>query len=84
MALAEWISETKHNGGVYLFGTPAEETGRGKPGLLKAGWFKNVDVVMMSHPMKQTVLTLSNVNLEGYDITFHGRASHAQARRKME
>ena len=77
VALAEWISETKYNGSVYLFGTPAEETGRGKPGLLKAGWFKNVDVLMMSHPMKQTVLTLSNVNLEGYDITFHGRASHA-------
>ena len=75
--LAEWLMQSGHKGSVYLLGTPAEETGRGKPGMLKAGCFKNVDVAMMAHPMKSTTLMSKLVNLEGYDITFHGRAMHA-------
>ena len=75
--LAEWLMQSGHKGSVYLLGTPAEETGRGKPGMLKAGCFKNVDVAMMAHPMKSTTLMSRLVNLEGYDITFHGRAMHA-------
>ncbi len=73
--LAEMLGELK--GSVYLFGSPAEETGRGKPGLLREGWLKKADVAMMVHPMKFSALTSNMVNLEGYDITFHGRASHA-------
>ena len=45
--------------------------------MLKADCFKNVDVAMMAHPMKSTTLMSKLVNLEGYDITFHGRAMHA-------
>ncbi len=75
VTLAELLTDI--NGSVYLFGAPAEETGRGKPGLLAGGWFKKVDVAMMAHPMKFTALASNLVNLEGYDVTFHGRASHA-------
>jgi len=75
VVLAEMLGELK--GSVYLFGSPAEETGRGKPGLLREGWLKKADVAMMVHPMKFSALTSNMVNLEGYDITFHGRASHA-------
>ena len=75
VVLAEMLEEL--NGSVYLFGSPAEETGRGKPGLLREGWLKKADVAMMVHPMKFSALTSNMVNLEGYDITFHGRASHA-------
>ncbi|WP_307755666.1 amidohydrolase [uncultured Cloacibacillus sp.] len=75
VVLAEMLEELK--GSVYLFGSPAEETGRGKPGLLREGWLKKADVAMMVHPMKFSALTSNMVNLEGYDITFHGRASHA-------
>ena len=75
VTIAELLADLK--GSVYLFGAPAEETGRGKPGLLAGGWFKKVDVAMMAHPMKFTALASNLVNLEGYDITFHGRASHA-------
>ena len=38
VTLAELLTDI--NGSVYLFGAPAEETGRGKPGLLAGGWFK--------------------------------------------
>ena len=75
VVLAERLKELK--GSVYLFGSPAEETGKGKPGLLQGGWLKKADVAMMEHPMKFTALASNMVNLEGYDITFHGRASHA-------
>lgn len=75
VVLAEMLEELK--GSVYLFGSPAEETGRGKPGLLRESWLKKADVAMMVHPMKFSALTSNMVNLEGYDITFHGRASHA-------
>ena len=75
VVLAEMLEELK--GSVYLFGSPAEETGRGKPGLLREGWLKKADAAMMVHPMKFSALTSNMVNLEGYDITFHGRASHA-------
>ena len=77
VVLAEWLMQSGHKGSVCLLGTPAEETGRGKPGMLAAGCFKNVDVAMMAHPMKSTTLMSKLVNLEGYDITFHGRAMHA-------
>ena len=77
VTLAEWLMDSPYKGSVYLFGTPAEETGRGKPGLLEAGWFKKADVAMMTHPSKENIVTSGMINLEGYDITFHGRASHA-------
>ena len=77
VVLAEWLMQSGHKGSVCLLGTPAEETGRGKPGMLAAGCFKNVDVAMMAHPMKSTTLMSRLVNLEGYDITFHGHAMHA-------
>lgn len=66
-----------HDGSVYIFGTPAEETGRGKPKLIEDGYFNNVDVAIMAHPMKFHGLDSNLINLEGYDITFHGKASHA-------
>lgn len=77
VTLAEWLLNSDYKGSVYLFGTPAEETGRGKPGLLETGWFKKADVAMMTHPSKENIVTSGMINLEGYDITFHGRASHA-------
>lgn len=77
IALAERISG--QDGTVYLFGTPAEETGRGKPGLLDCGAFEGIDVAMMIHPNAKTILQSSMINLEGYDITFKGRTSHAAA-----
>lgn len=76
-ALGELLEE--HKGSVYLFGTPAEETGRGKPGLLAGGYFKKVDFAMMVHPMNFSALASDLINLEGYDITFRGKASHAAA-----
>lgn len=77
VVLAKILQECNIKGSVYILGSPAEETGRGKPGLLKAGWFKKVDVAMMVHPRKENLLTTNMINLEGYDITFSGKTSHA-------
>ena len=65
VTLAEWLLNSDYKGSVYLFGTPAEETGRGKPGLLETGWFKKADVAMMTHPSKENIVTSGMINLEG-------------------
>ncbi len=75
--LAELLAE--YPGTVTLLGTPAEETGRGKPGLLEAGFFAEVDAALMVHPHCFTVLKPTTTNLLGYDVTYHGKASHAAA-----
>lgn len=75
VVLGEMLSEFE--GSIYLLGSPAEETGRGKTGLIDAGYFKNIDIAMMVHPMKFTGLKTNMTNLEGYDVTFIGKASHA-------
>ncbi|MEG1798763.1 MAG: M20/M25/M40 family metallo-hydrolase, partial [Synergistaceae bacterium] len=49
VSLAAMLDEYK--GTVYLLGAPAEETGRGKPGLIDGGYFKDADVAIMAHPM---------------------------------
>lgn len=72
-------------GRIEVIGTPAEEGGGGKIRLLDAGVFKNVDVVLSSHPgSNQTVLATDipldeswSLAMVGYRYAFHGRAAHA-------
>jgi len=75
VVLAEMLSE--YDGRIYLLGSPAEETGKGKTGLVKAGYFKDIDIAMMAHPMKFTGIKTNMTNLAGYDVIFRGKASHA-------
>ncbi|MDD2556503.1 MAG: M20 family metallopeptidase [Bacteroidales bacterium] len=75
VVIAEMLSE--HEGSIYILGSPAEETGKGKTGLIDAGYFNKIDIAMMVHPMNLTGLKTNMTNLEGYDVTFKGKSSHA-------
>jgi amidohydrolase len=64
---------------IAVVGCPAEETGVGKPRLVEAGIFRDLDVALMAHASdmrRAHRLFLGNRKLE---LVFHGRAAHAAA-----
>ncbi len=77
MALADVLS--KYNGTVTLFGTPAEETGEGKPPIVDAGLIDDYDCGMMLHPFSRNIVNPVVTSIGVYDITFTGKTSHAGA-----
>ena len=74
-------------GRVVIVGTPAEEGGGGKIRLLEAGVFKDVDVVLSSHPSSNRTFVPTDIPLDeswslamvGFRYAYHGKASHAAA-----
>ena len=72
-------------GRLMVLGTPAEEGGGGKIRLLDAGVFKDVDVVLSSHPSSnRTILPMDipkdqswSLAMVGYRYAYHGKAAHA-------
>ncbi|PSR21448.1 MAG: amidohydrolase [Sulfobacillus acidophilus] len=66
-------------GSVWVIGCPAEEGGGGKIRLIEAGIFTEVDVALMLHPADSNEVDPPYLARVGYDITFHGRASHVIA-----
>lgn len=66
-------------GTLLVLGTPAEELGRGKIDMLKAGVFDGVDVAMMAHPSSKRAVMKHFLGLKRLVFTFTGRASHASA-----
>ena len=66
-------------GSVQLIGTPGEEGGGGKVILTKAGVFDDVDVAMMFHPGRQTVLWKHSLARRKLFIEFFGKSAHAAA-----
>jgi amidohydrolase len=74
---------TGSNGTIAVFGTPAEEGGApGKTEMLRAGYFDELDAVMMAHPSdrwntKSRFLSIYQPKNGG--ITYHGRAAHASS-----
>ncbi len=64
---------------IIIVGSPAEETGEGKPFLISKGVFDNVDVAMMIHPYAKTVLEMDILAIGGIDFHFYGKAAHAAA-----
>ncbi|MCR4287046.1 MAG: M20 family metallopeptidase [Deltaproteobacteria bacterium] len=66
-------------GTLLVLGTPAEELGRGKIDMLKAGVFDRVDVAMMVHPSSKRAVMKHFLGLKRLVFTFTGRASHASA-----
>lgn len=69
-----------YEGEISIIGTPAEETGDGKPFLIEQGVFDGFDAAMMIHPHAKTCLDPEIVTIGGYDFTFKGKASHAGGR----
>jgi amidohydrolase len=72
-------------GRLIVLGTPAEEGGGGKIRLLDAGVFRDVDVVLSSHPSSnQTIIPTEipqdqswSLAMVGYRYAYHGKAAHA-------
>src|ERR1700730_5955193 len=71
--------ESKHIAGTLrYYGTPAEEGGSGKVYMVRAGLFKDVDVVLHWHPSDANGITNGGMlAVTSAKFTFHGVAAHA-------
>ena len=76
-AAARAISEKKLSGRVVLLGSPAEESGGGKVKMIENGCLQGVDAAMMVHPSYRAVPDTGSTAISRFDVTFHGKASHA-------
>ncbi len=78
LAIKQLLASGELRGTVKLYGTPAEETGVGKVYMLRAGYFKDDDVIFTWHPSARTLspygTTMSLVNVK---FRFRGASSHA-------
>ena len=77
ITLAEALD--KYPGEVTVFGTPAEETGDGKPAMVDFGAFDGYDAALEFHGNYTTCLAPDMIAIGGIDIHFKGVASHAGA-----
>jgi amidohydrolase len=62
---------------VTVLGTPAEESGGGKIGLIQAGALDGVHAAMMVHPWPQDEAMPSIIAIRTLDVTYTGREAHA-------
>ena len=80
IAVKEWMKATGQKGTLRVYGTPAEEGGSGKVYMVRAGLFKDVDVVLHWHAGDRNQITMASslANKSG-KFRFYGVASHAAA-----
>ena len=64
-------------GEVTVFGTPAEETGDGKPVLVECGAFDGYNAALEIHGNYATKMDPVVIGIGGIDITYTGRIAHA-------
>ncbi len=78
IAVKEWMQATRQKGTLRVYGTPAEEGGSGKVYMVRAGLFKDVDVVLHWHAGDRNQITMASslANKSG-KFRFYGVASHA-------
>jgi aminobenzoyl-glutamate utilization protein B len=78
IGVKHWLKSTKTPGTIRYFGCPAEEGGSGKVYMVRAGLFKDVDIVLHWHPADvnsaSPFTTLANISAK---FRFTGVASHA-------
>ena len=80
MGAAEWLKQTGNPGTIRLYGTPAEEGGSGKVYMVRAGLFKDVDVVLSWHAGdRNDAGPGSNLAVKSAKFRFTGISSHAAA-----
>jgi len=78
LAVKEQIAAGKIAGTIRYYGTPAEETVGGKLYMIRAGLFKDVDVVLSWHPSDETNAdTRSSQAIVTFIVEFHGKTAHA-------
>ncbi len=66
-------------GTVLILGTPAEELGKGKIEMIKAGIFNGVDAAMMTHGSSKRTVVKHFLGLVRLNFVFTGHESHASA-----
>ena len=78
VALKEYMEKNHVKGTLRYYGTPAEEGGDGKVYMIRAGLFKDVDVMMQWHPSNQNNVTSGGaLAINAARFLFHGVAAHA-------
>ena len=78
VAIRDWLQTSGTAGEIRLYGTPAEEGGSGKVYLVRAGLFKDVDLVLHWHPaMLNAGAPVTNNAVVSAKFRFEGIASHA-------
>jgi amidohydrolase len=64
---------------ISVMGTPAEEGGGGKLGLIDAGYFGDVHAAMMVHTWPADFAEPDLIAIQQLRIAYHGREAHASA-----
>jgi aminobenzoyl-glutamate utilization protein B len=78
VAVKDLMAEKHLTGTLRYYGTPAEEGGSGKVYMVRAGLFKDVDVVLHWHPADRNSVTNGGaLAVISARFTFHGVAAHA-------
>src|SRR5579875_329697 len=78
VAVKDYMEQHHIAGTLRYYGTPAEEGGSGKVYMVRAGLFKDVDVVLHWHPASVNAVTNGGaLAVISAKFTFHGIAAHA-------
>ena len=78
VSLKQYMESHHMPGTLRYYGTPAEEGGSGKVYMVRAGAFKDVDVVLQWHPgTENSVANGGQLAVASAKFTFHGTAAHA-------
>ncbi len=80
ITVKEWLAENNVTGTIRFYGCPAEEGGSGKVFMVRAGAFKDCDVVLHWHPnaSNRAANNVTYGNVTG-KFHFHGTAAHASS-----
>ncbi len=77
-SVKEYMEQKHLSGTLRYYGTPAEESGSGKVYMVRAGLFRDVDVVLHWHPGNANAVTNGGaLAVTSAKFTFHGVAAHA-------
>jgi aminobenzoyl-glutamate utilization protein B len=78
VGLKEYMENNRVAGTLRYYGTPAEEGGDGKVYMVRAGLFRDVDVVLHWHPAdRNAVANGGALAITSAKFLFHGIAAHA-------
>jgi len=78
VALKEYMESNRVAGTLRYYGTPAEEGGDGKVYMIRAGLFRDVDVVLHWHPADRNAVSNGGaLAITSAKFLFHGIAAHA-------
>jgi aminobenzoyl-glutamate utilization protein B len=78
IAVKEWLASSGQRGTIRVYGTPAEEGGAGKVYMVRAGLFKDVDVVLHWHPGdRNSADAASSLANKSAKFRFRGISAHA-------